>query len=61
MIRIEIDNDADMTYIHVGNGAGDSTIDYGNVAIDLDSEGNVCGIEIFGSEVSVLELGKHDS
>lgn len=61
MIRIEVDNDADMTYIHVGNGAGDSTIDYGNVVIDLDSDGNVCGIEIFGSDVSVLELGKHDS
>lgn len=58
MIRIEIDNDADMTYIHVGNGAGDSTVDYGNVVIDLDSEGNVCGIEIFGSDVSTLELGK---
>lgn len=41
MIRVEVDNDADMTYIHVGNGAGDSTIDYGNVVIDLDNEGNV--------------------
>lgn len=58
MIRVEVDNDADMTYIHVGDGAGDSTIDYGNVVIDLDNEGNVCGIEIFGSDVSVLELGK---
>ena len=61
MIRIEVDNDADMTYIHVGSGAGDSTIDYGSVVIDLDSEGNVCGIEIFGSDVSVLEMGGHDS
>ena len=58
MIRIEVDNDADMTYIHVGNGAGDSTIDYCNAAIDLDSDGNVCGIEIYGSDVSVLELGR---
>ena len=61
MIRIEIDNDADMTYIHVGNGAGDSMVDYGNVGIDLDSNGSVCGIEILGSDVSVLELGRHDS
>lgn len=58
MIRIEIDNDAEMTYIHVGNGAGDSTVDYGNVGIDLDSNGNVCGSEIYGSDVSVLELGR---
>lgn len=59
MIRVEIDNDADMTYIHVSDNKIGETIDYGNVVIDLDRDGNACGIEIFGSDVSVLELGKN--
>lgn len=58
MIRVEVDNDADMTYIHVSSEEADVTIDCGNVVIDLDSESNACGIEIFGSDVSVVELGR---
>ena len=58
MIRVEIDHDADMTYIKLSDNEVDDAVEYGNVIIDLDQESNVCGIEIFGSDVSVLELGK---
>ena len=49
-MRVDIDLDADAGYITVSDAAISRTVDVsGSVSVDIDSSGNLVGIEILGS------------
>lgn len=58
MVRVVVDKDAGMTYIRFSNHEVEDTVDHGNVVVDLDRDDGIVGIEVFGSDYSVLELGR---
>lgn len=48
VLRFDVDEDAEMTYVKVGEGPITESVDYGLVVVDLNDEGETVGVEFFG-------------
>lgn len=54
-VKIEFDENADMGYLKLTNEEIKQTVCYGDINLDLDSDGHVVGIEFFQfSKISSL-------